>query len=68
MLNLAAWKTKKKKTKNRFQEINFNHIYWEFNTTTDGLSKYAISLGPGHIHFEELDGDIAQSVHLLPVD
>lgn len=49
------------------KEITFNHIYREFNTSADSLSKRALQMNPGIIYYEELSGNIVQAAHTIPL-
>jgi hypothetical protein len=48
---LEGWKTRIKDLIKRFQTINFHHIYRNFNSKADVLSKQALGEPEGHISY-----------------
>ena len=49
---LAQWKSIIDSLKGNFYFISFRHVYMQFNTTIDSLSKTSIGHEEGHIYFE----------------
>ena len=53
MLNLGWWQRKIKQHQEAFKEINFHHIYREYNSKVDKLSKEALVLDEGLLLYRE---------------
>ena len=49
---LAQWKSIIDNLKENFYFISFKHVYMQFNTSIDSLSKNSIGHEEGHIYFE----------------
>ena len=48
-----------------FPHLTLQHIYWEFNTQADDLSKQAIGIGVGSITWEEFSDGVLIDYGLL---
>ena len=52
VITLNSWMNKRKELVLSFSRINFKHIYIEYNTEADGLSKKALKLHEGIIYHQ----------------
>lgn len=52
-VELEHWLSRVKDLFRQFSYLSFQHVYSEYNALADDLSKRAISLGIGAIHWEE---------------
>ena len=48
-----------------FEALNFNHVYREFNSEADILSKQALAIQPGVIEGEIFDEGVSIMFHIL---
>jgi len=58
VITLVHWCQRTKSLISSFSEITFQHIFRELNSVADGLSKKAVGLQAGLLHFEELKDNI----------
>jgi hypothetical protein len=55
--NLEGWKERILKLTNNFHSISFQHIYREYNSATNTLSKHALQQAPGKIVYFQCVGE-----------
>jgi ribonuclease HI len=61
--NIEGWKSRIRMLVSTFQDINFQHIYREFNVEVDLLSKQALTSTRGRLTYYQWDGERAGPTH-----